>query len=107
MKELKKKWGICSNIQLLIIFIVFAITGSLSLFIADPILNFFGFEKHLINAWVFWPVRIFIIFPIYQVLILIIGTIFGQFDFFWNLEKKMLSKFGLVKRNKPKKSDNY
>ena len=49
------------------------------------------------GRWIFWPLRIFIIFPIYQVLIVIIGAMFGQFNFFWTLEKKMLSRLGFKK----------
>jgi hypothetical protein len=94
MKKLKEKWGITSNFQLLIIFLVFSVTGSLSLWVAKPLLDFIGLEEAALSPWVFWPIRISIIFPIYQVLIVIIGTLFGQFKFFWNFEKKMLYRLG-------------
>ena len=94
MKRLKEKWGIESTFQLIIIFFVFSITGSLALWVAKPLLSLIGVEKNLLSPWIFWPVRILIIFPIYQVLIVIIGAIFGQFRFFWNFEKKMLSRLG-------------
>ena len=41
-ERLKAKWNINSNVQLIIIFIVFAITGSLSLQITKPILIYIG-----------------------------------------------------------------
>ena len=94
MKKLKEKWGITSNFQLIIIFFVFSVTGSLSLWVAKPLLDFIGLDKAALSPWVFWPIRISIIFPIYQVLIVIIGALFGQFKFFWNFEKKMLSRLG-------------
>ena len=94
MKRLKEKWGIESTFHLIIIFFVFSITGSLALWVAKPLLSLIGVEKNLLSPWIFWPVRILIIFPIYQVLIVIIGAIFGQFRFFWNFEKKMLSRLG-------------
>ena len=94
MKRLKEKWGIESTFQLIIIFFVFSITGSLALWVAKPLLSLIGVEKNSLSPWIFWPVRILIIFPIYQVLIVIIGAIFGQFRFFWNFEKKMLSRLG-------------
>tara|TARA_B100000945_G_C20359870_1_gene586583 strand:- start:1048 stop:1356 length:309 start_codon:yes stop_codon:yes gene_type:complete len=97
MKYLKEKWGINSNYQLFIIFFVFAITGSLSLYVAQPLLSFFSIDKDFLSPWIFWPIRILIIFPIYQVLILIIGTLFGQFNFFWSFEKKMLYRLGFKK----------
>lgn len=103
MNRLKEKWGIKSNFQFFIILVVFSITGSVAVLIAKPLLNLVGLEKELISPWVFWPIRIFIIFPIYQILIVIIGALFGQFQFFWNFEKKMLVRLGFkrfIEKNK-------
>jgi hypothetical protein len=94
MKKLKEKWEITSNFQLIIIFFVFSVTGSLSLWVAKPLLDFIGLDKTTLSSWVFWPIRILIIFPIYQILIVLVGALFGQFKFFWNFEKKMLSRLG-------------
>jgi len=94
MKKLKEKWLIKSNFQLIIILLVFSITGSIAVAIAKPLLNLVGLDKEAVSPWVFWSIRIFIIFPIYQVLIVIIGALFGQFQFFWNFEKKMLARLG-------------
>ena len=94
MKKLKEKWGITSNFQLLIICVVFSVTGSISVWIAKPLLDFIGLDKSAVSPWIFWPIRIGIIFPIYQILIVIIGALFGQFTFFWNFEKKMLARLG-------------
>lgn len=94
MKRLKEKWGIKSNFQIIIILLVFSITGSIAVIIAKPVLYFIGLNKEVISPWIFWPIRILIIFPIYQVLIVIIGSLFGQFKFFWAFEKKMLVRFG-------------
>ena len=94
MKRLKEKWGITSNFQLLIIFFVFSVTGSLALWVAKPLLSVLGVKKDLLSPWIFWPVRILIIFPTYQILIVIIGALFGQFKFFWAFEKKMLIRLG-------------
>ena len=97
MKKLKEKWGVKSNFQLIIILIVFSVTGSIAVWIAKPILDFSGLDRTALSPWVFWPIRILIIFPIYQVLIVIIGALFGQFRFFWNFEKKMLVRLGFKK----------
>ena len=99
MNRLKEKWGITSNFQIIIILLVFSITGSVAVWIAKPVLNLVGLEKEAISAWIFWPIRIFIIFPIYQILIVIIGALFGQFKFFWAFEKKMLSRLGFKRFN--------
>ena len=92
INKIKKKWGIKSNLQLLIIFLVFGITGSTAAWISNPILNFMGLKQATISAWIYWPIRIIIIFPVYQILLLIIGTIFGQSKFFKSFIKKMFQK---------------
>jgi hypothetical protein len=93
-EKLKLRWQITSNWQLFMICVVFAITGSASAMVSAPVLKFFGITKDLGPA-IFWPLRILIIFPIYQVLLVIIGTVLGQHKFFWAFEKKMLKRFGL------------
>ena len=100
MKKLKEKWNIQSNFQLVIIFIVFSITGALAVTIAKPILNMIGLDSNNTSLWIYVPLRIIIIFPLYQILIIVVGTIFGQFSFFWNFEKKMLKRFGFKKTTK-------
>jgi len=94
MSNIKERWGIKSNFQLLLIFIVFAINGSLATVLADPVTNFIGLSKEQVQGFIYWPVRILIIFPIYQITIVFVGALFGQFAFFWNLEKKMLKRIG-------------
>ena len=97
--QLKKKWGVSSNFQLIIIFIVFGITGSLSVRLGEPLLNFIKlvpekFEPIPFGKIIYWTIRIIAIFPLYQVLLIIVGAVFFQFRFFWNFEKKILKKIG-------------
>lgn len=103
MKKLKERWGITSNFQLTIIFIVFAITGSSSVMVSKPILDFLGIAKDSMPYFLYLILKIVIVLPVYQVLLVGFGFIFGQFTFFWNFEKKMLRSMGLgflVKENK-------
>ncbi|HSN48044.1 MAG TPA: DUF6787 family protein [Flavobacterium sp.] len=93
MEKLKKRWGISSNYQLAIIFIVFAITGSASAWLSKPFCIWLGITKEDLGYW-FTPIRLLLIFPIYQVLLVLIGFLFGQFKFFWAFEKKMLKRMG-------------
>ncbi len=94
MKKLKKRWNIQTNRQLFIIFLVFAITGSSAAKLAAPLTDFFEIKKEM-GWYVYWPFRIVIILPIYQVLLVFFGWVFGEFQFFWNFEKKMLRGMGL------------
>jgi len=93
-QKLKSKWKIQSNFQLVVILIVFAVTGSCSLVVANPVLGLLNITPESMSPWIFKPLRLILIFPIYQVLILLFGALFGQFQFFWNFEKKILSRMG-------------
>ena len=93
MENLKKRWGIETNFQLTIIFVVFAITGSASAWLSKPFCFWLGITKTDLGFW-FTPVRLLLIFPLYQLLLVLIGFIFGQFKFFWAFEKKMLKQMG-------------
>lgn len=94
MEKLKQRWGVQSNFQLTIIFIVFAITGSASAMVSKPVCIWLGITKEDFG-FLFTPIRLILIFPLYQVLLVIIGFLFGQFAFFWKFEKKLLRKLGL------------
>ena len=93
MNKLKQRWGIETNFQLTIIFIVFALTGSASAWLSKPFCIWLGITKDDLGFW-FTPVRLLLIFPIYQLLLVLIGFLFGQFKFFWAFEKKILKRFG-------------
>ena len=94
-KKIKQKWGVYSNIQFIIIMIVFAITGSLALYLSKPILEILNINSTTLNKSLYYPLRLAVIFPVYQFVLIIVGTLFGQFQFFWNLEKKMMNRLGL------------
>lgn len=99
MQKLKERWGIHSNFQLIIIFIVFAITGSSSVYVAKPFLDVIGLDQdNFPDTWwspiAYWTLRILLIFPFYQILLVAYGWLFGQFKFFWTFEKKMLKRMG-------------
>lgn len=94
MEKLKVRWGISSNIQIVLILIVFAINGSFAAWVANPVMSFLGLERSEVSGFIFWPLRVLLIFPIYQLTLPIVGFVFGQFHFFWTFEKKFLSRLG-------------
>lgn len=97
MNKLKQRWGIESNVQVVLILIVFALTGSSSAKLAGPLCDFLGIYEESSPWFVYWFLRIVLIFPIYQVLLVSFGWLFGQFTFFWQFEKKMLSRMGFAR----------
>lgn len=95
MEKLKERWGIESNWAIVAILIVFAINGSFAAWVAKPVTAFLGLNPDTISGWIYYPLRILLIFPIYQLTLPIVGWLFGQFKFFWAFEKKFLSRLGL------------
>ena len=90
--KLKNKWNVKNNFEVILILLTFSITGSLSIYVAKPVLHFFNINKETLNVWAYYPLRILIIFPCYQVLLMIVGTLLGQFRFFWEFQKRTLGR---------------
>ncbi len=91
MDRIKKIFKVTSTYQLIIVFVVFGITGSLSLVISEYISIFLHLDNIIMS--------IISILIVYQVLLIIIGTLFGEFDYFWEMEKKIISRFKFKKNN--------
>ena len=95
IEKIKKFLQVDSYFQLIIVLTVFSITGSLSLFLSDYLLKILDININNYDPIFFYLLRIFFIFPIYQILLIIIGTIFGEFNYFWKFEKKFLRRLGI------------
>jgi hypothetical protein len=95
MGNFKERWNITSNWQVFVIILVFAITGSTAAMISKPILHWLGISKETHHIVIYLLLYILIIFPIYQILLVGIGFLLGQFKFFWTFEKKMLRSMKL------------
>lgn len=94
IQKLKVKWGLESVFQVIIILLVFSVTGSTVVYLREFLFSTFGFDDQT-PLWLKTVTYILFVFPAYQALILCYGYLFGQFDFFWNKEKKL---FRAVKR---------
>ncbi len=95
-QRFKTKWNIKNNFSLVLILIVFSINGSFAVWVAKPVLEFFGVDKETMHPLIFWPVRLALILPIYQFTLPIVGFFFGQFKFFWAFQKKTVGRmFGI------------
>ncbi len=94
IEKLKTRWGVKNGWQVLVILIVFALTGFSSLYVKQPIYALFNIDANTLSGWQKFLSVIFITLPIYQVLLLFYGTVLGQFRFFWEFEKRMFSRIG-------------
>ena len=79
-----------------VLFLDSGITGSLSVYLGKYISAIFFSEK-FIQSDLFWIIRLLMIFPLYQFLLIIIGSIFGEFKYFWEIEKKILFRLKILK----------
>jgi hypothetical protein len=90
-EKLKERWGADSLWQVLVIVIIFSISGSSALFVRRFVFDQIGFTA----STPFWEQVIawaLVVFPSYQILFLMYGFLLGQFDFVWRFEKKTLSR---------------
>ena len=93
MEKIRKLFKVDSNYQLFIVNIVFAITGSLALYFAGIMLDLININNANTDTFIYWTLRIILILPVYQILLLLVGTIFGEFKYFWAMEKKIINRF--------------
>jgi len=90
IQKLMQRWQLSSGFQVIIVLVVFACTGFTVLFIKKPILHFLAGEQgDSVTASVIYYV---LILPLYNVILLAYGFLFGQFNFFWEFEKRFFNR---------------
>lgn len=97
-KKLETKWVLKYRWEMIRVFIVFAITGSSSMFVGRPVMKLIGITQDNLHPILYWVLFIIVGLIFYQVLLVTFGWLFGQFEFFWEFEKKMLRRFSPNKR---------
>ena len=93
--KLQTRWNVSAS-QVVIILIVFACTGTSVMVMKPYILQLLAGEdgKTLIASILYY---VFIL-PLYNVMLLFFGFVFGQFRFFWEFEKRFFRR--IFRRNK-------
>ncbi|MBL7771865.1 MAG: hypothetical protein JNM95_03260 [Chitinophagaceae bacterium] len=97
-EKLKQRWHV-GGVQLILILCVFAITGTLTAYISRYITAWVGFTPET-ALWKRALLRGGVLIFGYQVIILLVSIPFGQFKFFWNYEKKILNRLGIMTKKK-------
>ena len=82
-------FGANSKIHLLKIFIIFGLAGTLSVVLSEPLLQLVSIEKFISNKFFYWLIRLILIFPLYQFVLIGVAFVFGEFTYF----KKFFIKF--------------
>jgi len=102
IEKLKERWQVTSLFQIVIILVVFSLTGFSLLFIKKPLYALVGIGPET-PAWiriVFWVVALL---PVYNAMLLFYGFLFGQFRFFWNFEKRMFGRIFRINSDQDRK----
>lgn len=90
-EKLKRRWGVDTFWQVILILVIFAITGMTALYIKKIVFTLLGYDAQT-PFWLKAVTWFFTVLPSYQVLFLFYGFLFGQFDFVWRFEKKSLER---------------
>lgn len=99
LDKLKTKWQLDSMLQVIAVLAVFTLTGSTVVYIRKFLFAFLEFNEAT-PFWLKTVTYLLFVFPAYQVMLLVYGFALGQFSFFWEKEKKMLSRMGSLFRKK-------
>jgi hypothetical protein len=102
IKKLKSKWGIKTNTDFWLIMLVFSLAGMTIGPERHVVFHFLGLDP--MPMWVKVLVYVPLIFPLYQLNLLVFGFLLGQFDFFLEKEKKLVQFLAKSFRNKPYKT---
>lgn len=90
LEKLRERWKLKSIRQVIVVLIVFACTGFTVVYLKQPVLRFLGGDPPFTaTATVLYYV---FILPVYNIILLAYGFLFGQFAFFWEFEKKFVKR---------------
>jgi len=87
--RLKTKWGIQNNWDFFLIMLVFSLAGMMISVLRPPIFALLGVTAQT-PFWIKAVIYIPLIFPLYQISLIVFGFLLGQFDFFWKKEKQLV-----------------
>jgi hypothetical protein len=89
IQALKSRWGIDSNRRFAVILLAFSLAGPAMLLIKNPVLHLLHIPSDA-SLWVRIPIALLL----YQILLLGIGALLGEFSFFWEKLQRLGRLFG-------------
>lgn len=88
-ERLARRWGVTPQ-RVLIILLVFICTGFTVMFLKRPLIAWVTGDGER-PLW-FSVAYYVLILPFYNLLLLAYGALFGQFNFFWDFEKRFFRR---------------
>jgi hypothetical protein len=98
-EKLKSRWNVESGVDVFLILLVFACTGTSVLYVKKIVFGWMDIDEQT-ATWIRICLSLFIILPLYQVILLGWGWLFGKFNFFWEFEKRSLFRMRDLWRKK-------
>jgi len=95
LEKLRTKWGLQSFFQVILVLIVFSLTGTTVVVLRPALFAWMGLGTET-AGWIKMLAYITFIFPAYQLLLLGYGFMLGQFAFFWQKEVQMWQRIEKV-----------
>lgn len=88
IQRLKQKYGLKTTFELLIVITVFSLAGMAIIWVRKPVFHLLGITDTtpFVLKFLAW---LAVVFPTYQLNLLVFGFLFGQFSFFWEREKAL------------------
>lgn len=86
--QLQKRWGLDSTAQVLAVLLVFSLAGMSIMPTRKWVFHLLHFDGQT-PFWLKFIAWLAVVFPSYQIFLILYGALFGQFRFFWEKEKRM------------------
>lgn len=90
IEKLKARWKLESAWQVALVLLTFACTGFTIMFLKRPLLYWLAGEQG--NSTLGAVLYYLFVLPLYNIVLLGYGFLFGQFRFFWEFEKRFAQR---------------
>ena len=96
--RLRRRWGVSTG-QVFVILLVFTCTGFTVMYLKRPIVALVagGDDQSLLLGVAYYV----LVLPLYNAILLAYGTLFGQFRFFWDFERRFVTRLLSWRRRSP------
>ena len=85
-----------SKTHLLLIFLIFALSGVLSVLASDVVLGALGLDINTTKPLIYWPTRLITLFIVYQGILLMVSACFGEFNHFSRYSLKLIRRIKMI-----------
>jgi len=96
LERLRTAFKARSKTHLLLIFLIFGLSGILSVSASDVVLDILGLDKDTTTTLIYWPTRLITLFIVYQGILLMVSACFGEFNHFSRYSLKLIRRIKMI-----------